>query len=63
MSFCGTIIRQVQWLERQSQIVANKVCSIEAIEECADWADEGSNQCTETADEGYNACSQTADEG
>jgi phospholipase C len=63
VSFCGELIRSVQWLERQSQIVANKVCTVQAIEDCADWEDEGYNACVQTADEGYNACSQTADEG
>src|SRR5205085_6121871 len=63
MSFCGTIIREITWLERQAQIVATKVCRIEAIEECADWNDEGYNKCVETRDEGYNRCDQTRDEG
>src|SRR3954454_19004195 len=63
MSFCGSIIREITWGERQAQIVATKVCRIEAIEECADWQDEGYNKCVETRDEGYNRCDATRDEG
>jgi phospholipase C len=63
MSFCGTIIRQVSWLERQTQIVVSKVCRVEALQQCADLEDEGYNQCIETRDEGYNQCSKTRDEG
>ena len=63
MSFCGTVIRQVTWLERQTQIVVSKVCRVEALEQCADLEDEGYNKCIQTRDEGYNQCSRTADEG
>lgn len=63
MSFCGTIIREITWLERQAQILVSKVCTVEAIEDCADWKDEGYNQCVEARDEGYNRCDATRDEG
>lgn len=63
MSFCGTIVRQVTWLERQTQILATKVCRVEALENCADWKDEGYKQCTRTRDDGYNTCSKTRDDG
>jgi phospholipase C len=63
MSFCGTIIREITWLERQAQIVADQICTIEALSQCADWENQGYNQCIETRDEGYNKCTQTRDEG
>ena len=63
MSFCGTIIRDVTWLERQAQIVAEQVCTLQALEDCADWQDDGYNECVQTANEGYNSCTQTRDEG
>jgi phospholipase C len=63
MSFCGTIVRQITWLERQAEIVTSQVCRVEALEQCSDWEDDGYNQCVQTADEGYNECSQTADQG
>lgn len=63
MSFCGTLIRQVTWLERQALILTTKACRVEALERCADWQDEGHRQCTETRDEGYSRCDQTRDEG
>jgi phospholipase C len=63
MSFCGTIIRDIYWLERQTQILVSKVCRVEALEKCSDWQDEGYNQCIETRDEGYNQCSRQEDQG
>jgi phospholipase C len=63
MSFCGTVIRQISWLERQTQILVSKVCRVEALEKCADWQDESYNKCLETRDEGYNACSRKEDQG
>ncbi len=63
MSFCGTIIQRITWLERQAQIVATKVCTVQAIEQCADWQDQGYDKCVQTRDEGYNRCDQTRDEG
>jgi phospholipase C len=63
MSFCGSFVRKITWLERQAQIVANQVCTIEALESCADWEDEGYNECVQTRDDGYNSCSQTEDQG
>ena len=63
MSFCGTIIREITWLERQAQIVAEQICTVEALSACADWEDQGYNQCVQTRDEGYNECTQTRDEG
>lgn len=63
MSFCGAVIREVTWLERQAQIVASKVCRIAALEQCADLQDEGYNECIQSRDEGYNECDQTRDEG
>jgi phospholipase C len=63
VSFCGTIIREVSWLERQAKIVATQVCSVEALEECADWEDQGYNECIESREQGYNECAETRDEG
>ncbi len=63
MSFCGTIIRDIFWFERQSQILVSRVCRIEALENCADLKDEGYNQCIETRDEGYKQCSREEDQG
>jgi phospholipase C len=63
MSFCGAIIRRITWLERQTQITVTKACRVEALQECADWDDEGYNRCVATRDDGYNKCSQTRDEG
>jgi phospholipase C len=63
MSFCGTIVREITWLERQAQITINKVCRVEALEKCADLQDEGYKKCTETRDEGYKSCAQTRDDG
>jgi phospholipase C len=63
MSFCGTIIRQITWLERQAEILISQVCRIVALEECADWEDKGYDECVESREEGYNQCTQTKDEG
>ena len=63
MSFCGTVIRQISWLERQTQVLVSKVCRVEALEKCADWQDESYNKCLETRDEGYNECSRKEDQG
>lgn len=63
MSFCGTAIREITWLERQALIIATKVCRVEALEECADLEDKGYDKCVEERDEGYESCSQTKDEG
>jgi phospholipase C len=63
MSVCGVVIRQISWLERQAQILATQVCTVEALEQCADWEDQGYNQCVATRDEGYSRCDQTRDEG
>ena len=63
MSLCGTIIREIAWLERQTQILVSKVCRIEALEKCSDWEDQGYNKCIETRDDGYNKCSQEEDQG
>jgi phospholipase C len=63
VSFCGTLIRKVTWLERQAQIVATQVCRIESLEECADWEDKGYNECTQERDEGYSQCAEEKDEG
>jgi phospholipase C len=63
MSFCGSIVREVTWLERQAQIVATKVCRIAALEQCADWQDQGYNECIQTRDDGYNRCDQSRDDG
>jgi phospholipase C len=63
MTLCGAIIRRITWLERQAQITATKVCRVEALQQCADWEDEGYNKCVATRDDGYNKCTQTRDEG
>ena len=63
MSWCGALVRNVTWLERQAQELVTRICTVQALEDCADWQDQGYNDCVQTADEGYNACSQTADEG
>jgi phospholipase C len=63
VSFCGTIIREITWLERQAQEVISKICTIEAVEDCADWKDEGYDKCVESRDEGYNSCTESRDEG
>ena len=63
MSFCGTMIQRITWLERQAQIVSTKICRIEAIEECADWQDQGYNKCVQARDKGYNRCDRSRDEG
>ena len=63
MSFCGTYIRRITWLERQAQIVTSKVCRIEALEECADLEDRGYSECTQKRDEGRFQCSKEKDEG
>jgi len=63
MSLCGTIIREISWLERQTQILVSKVCRIEALENCSDWQDQGYNKCVEARDEGYNKCSKEEDQG
>lgn len=63
MSWCGSIVREVTLLERQMQELVTKICTVQALEDCADWQDQGYNECVQTADEGYNSCSQTADEG
>jgi phospholipase C len=63
MSLCGTIIRDISWLERQTQILVSKVCRVEALENCSDWEDEGYNKCIESRDEGYNECSRKEDQG
>jgi phospholipase C len=63
MSFCGSIIREVTWLERKAQALVTQVCTVQALENCADWHDEGYNKCVATRDEGYNACARSRDEG
>ena len=63
MSLCGTIIRDISWLERQTQILTSKVCRIAALEDCSDWQDQGYDKCVEKRDEGYNQCSQQEDQG
>ncbi|MDQ6803510.1 MAG: hypothetical protein M3065_00790 [Actinomycetota bacterium] len=63
MSFCGEIIRQVTWLERKAQSLVTQLCTVQALENCADWQDQGYNQCIQTRDDGYNQCSKSADEG
>jgi phospholipase C len=63
MSLCGTIIREISWLERQAQILVSKVCRIEALEKCSDWEDQGYNKCIETRDQGYNRCDREEDQG
>jgi phospholipase C len=63
MSFCGEIIRQVSWLERQAEIVLNRICTIEALEECADYEEKGESECVESREEGYNQCAEERDEG
>jgi phospholipase C len=57
------MIQKITWLERQAQIVTTKVCTVEAIENCADWQDQGYNKCVQERDDGYNRCDQTRDEG
>jgi phospholipase C len=63
MSPCGTIIREISWLERQTQILVSKVCRIEALEKCADLEDQGYSKCIETRDKGYKSCSREEDKG
>jgi len=63
MSLCGTIIRDIYWFERQTQILVSKVCRVEFLENCSDWEDQGYNQCIETRDEGYNQCDKEEDQG
>jgi phospholipase C len=63
VSLCGTIIREISWVQRQAQIIVSKVCRIEALERCSDWEDEGYNKCIETRDEGYNRCDREEDQG
>ena len=63
MSWCGSIVRDVTLLERQLQALVTRICTVQALEDCADWQDQGYNECVQTADEGYNECAQTADEG
>jgi phospholipase C len=56
MSLCGTIIRSVQWFERQIQIGLSQVCTPEFLASCSDWQDEGYDRCDQTEDDGYNEC-------
>lgn len=63
MSFCGSIIRKVTWLERQTQALVTQVCRIEALEKCSDWKDEGHAKCIQTRDDGYSKCTKTRDDG
>jgi hypothetical protein len=51
MSVCGTIIRSVDWLERQVQIGLSQVCTPEWLAVCSD-----SEVCDQKEDEGYNEC-------
>lgn len=63
MTFCGTMIQKIVWLERQAQIVTTEVCRVEAIEHCADWQDQGYSKCVQERDDGYSRCDQSRDEG
>jgi phospholipase C len=63
VSLCGAIIRELTWLERQSEIVVSKVCRIGFLEKCADWKNEGHEECAKERDEGYEACAREEEQG
>ena len=56
MSLCGTIIREISWLERQTQISVSKICRIKALQKCSDWEDQGYSKCNKKQDKGYKDC-------
>jgi phospholipase C len=63
MTFCGSIVRFVDKLEREAQILVNKVCEFKLLANCADFGEEQYQQCSKSEDDGYNECTQTKDEG